>query len=147
MQITCNTSRALHVQHVVCHVVRRDRSPVQSDRVEIAFILALFYWLKPSTDEGREETGVPGENPRRRASDSFSACDRLPTVYILTLRLWVSLICISTQQTVEGRGALQHRYSTEATVQHVLQSPDGVLQIYPRVVRLAWSLGRGPSSD
>ena len=26
------------------------------------FILALFYWLKPFTDEGGEETGVPGEN-------------------------------------------------------------------------------------
>ena len=35
---------------------------MKSDRVEIAFISALLYWLKPLTDEGREETGVPREN-------------------------------------------------------------------------------------
>ena len=33
------------------------------DRVEIAFILALFYCVKPLTDEGGDETGVPKENP------------------------------------------------------------------------------------
>ena len=32
--------------HFVCHVVRRDSSAIKFDRVEIAFILALFYWLK-----------------------------------------------------------------------------------------------------
>ena len=31
--------------------------------VEIGFIKALLYWRKPLTDEGGEETGVPGENP------------------------------------------------------------------------------------
>ena len=51
------------MQRVVCHVVGRDSSAVKFDRVEIAFILALFYWLKPLTDDGGEETGVPGENP------------------------------------------------------------------------------------
>ena len=51
------------MQPAVCHLVRRDSSAVTFDRVEIAFILALFYWLKPLTDEGGEETGVPGENP------------------------------------------------------------------------------------
>ena len=30
---------------------------------EIAFILALFYWLDNKPDEGKSETGVPGENP------------------------------------------------------------------------------------
>ena len=60
--IVCR-SRAYQVQPAVCHLVRRDSSAVKFDRVEIAFILALFYWLKPLTDEGGEETGVPGENP------------------------------------------------------------------------------------
>ena len=31
--------------HVMCHLVRRDSSAVKFDRVEIAFIWALFYWL------------------------------------------------------------------------------------------------------
>ena len=51
------------MQQLVCHVTRRDSSAIKFDRVEIAFISALFYWLKPSTDKGGEETGVPGENP------------------------------------------------------------------------------------
>ena len=45
VQITWNTSSADHVQSVTCHVVRRDSSAIKFDRVEIAFILALFYWL------------------------------------------------------------------------------------------------------
>ena len=61
MQITCSTSGAHYVQQV-CHMVRRDSSANKFDRVEIAFTLALFYWLKPLTNEGGEETGVPGEN-------------------------------------------------------------------------------------
>ena len=36
--ITCSTQSAYHVQHVVCHVVRRDSSAITFDRVEIAFI-------------------------------------------------------------------------------------------------------------
>ena len=63
VQITCNTSSAYHVQPAVCHLVRRDSSATKSDRVEIAFILALFCWLKPWTDEEGEETRVLGENP------------------------------------------------------------------------------------
>ena len=58
-----------HVQHVVCHVVRRGSSAIKFGRAELAFICALFYWLIGLTDEegkGRGEgggTGVPGENP------------------------------------------------------------------------------------
>ena len=63
VQITFNTSSAYHVQPAVCHLVRRDSSAFKFDRVELSFIFALFYWLKPLTDEGGEETGVPGENP------------------------------------------------------------------------------------
>ena len=40
------TSCAYHVQHVTCHVVRRDSSASRCDRVEIAFILALFFMAK-----------------------------------------------------------------------------------------------------
>ena len=66
-------SCANHVQHIeqhaVCHLVRRDSCAIKFDRVEIVFISAVFDGLKPLTDEGGEETGVPGENPRRRASE------------------------------------------------------------------------------
>ena len=48
VQITCNTSSAYPVQHVLCHVEQRD---AQLNRVEAAFILALFNWLKPWTDK------------------------------------------------------------------------------------------------
>ena len=58
-----NITWAYHVQRDVCHLVRRDSSAVKFDRVEIVFILALRYWLRPLTDEGGEETGAPGENP------------------------------------------------------------------------------------
>ena len=54
VQITCNTSGAYHVQHVVCHVLRRDSSAIKFERVEIAFILSHYRWLKPLTDEGHE---------------------------------------------------------------------------------------------
>ena len=40
------------MQRVVCHLVRGDSSAIKFDRVEMAFILALLYWLKPLTDEG-----------------------------------------------------------------------------------------------
>ena len=46
------------MQRVVCHLERRDSSAIKSDRVEIAFMLALLL-----IDEGGEEVGAPGENP------------------------------------------------------------------------------------
>ena len=51
VQIMCNTSSGYHLQHAVCHLVQRDSSAIMSDRVEIAFILALSYRLKPLTDQ------------------------------------------------------------------------------------------------
>ena len=51
MHITCNTLIAYHVQHAMCHLVGRDSSDTKFDRVEIAFIWALLYWLKPLTHE------------------------------------------------------------------------------------------------
>ena len=34
---------AHHVQHVVCHLVRRGSSAIKFDRVEIACILAFYF--------------------------------------------------------------------------------------------------------
>ena len=55
-QVARVQSSANHLQHierllshVVCHLVQRDSSATKCDRVEIALILALFYWLKPLT--------------------------------------------------------------------------------------------------
>ena len=63
VQITSKTLSAYHAHHVVCHVVGRDSSAIKFDTVEFAFIVALFYWLKPLTDQREEEAGVPRENP------------------------------------------------------------------------------------
>ena len=63
VQITCNTSSTYHMQHVVYHMAQRNSSAIKFDRVEIAYIVALSYWLKPLTNEGGEETRVPRENP------------------------------------------------------------------------------------
>ena len=47
----------------MCHIVRGDSPATKFDRLETAFILALSCGLKPLTDEGGEETGVPGKKP------------------------------------------------------------------------------------
>ena len=60
MQITCNTSSAYHVQNVY-HVVRRDNSTIKFDRVEIAFILALFCWLRLRTGHNRLTSHMHGK--------------------------------------------------------------------------------------
>ena len=46
----------------------------------MAFILALIHWLKPSADEGGEETGVTGENPRGRTSENFTQIYESPKI-------------------------------------------------------------------
>ena len=45
VQITRDTSEAHRVQHVLCHVVRRDSSPIHFGRVNVAFNLS-FVWMK-----------------------------------------------------------------------------------------------------
>ena len=45
MQIMCNTLSAYSMQHTLCLLVQRNSSASKLDGVEIAFILALFYWL------------------------------------------------------------------------------------------------------
>ena len=87
VQITCNTSGAHHVQDV-CLVVRRDISAVKFDRVEIAFILALFYWLKPLTDEW----GGGNRSTRRKLlMTHFSKCDVLKPEQFKHLNLHSSI--------------------------------------------------------
>ena len=71
---------ANHVQHIEClssaSVMLRatwyegtaqllSLTELKSDLFEL-----YFYWLNHKTDEGGEETGVPGENPWRRASEN-----------------------------------------------------------------------------
>ena len=68
-----NTSSGHHVQHVMlcatwCKGYKG--SAIKFDRVDIAFYLSFIFWAGPLTDEGGEETGVPGENPWRRASEN-----------------------------------------------------------------------------
>ena len=69
---SCATHRALITckRHVTYHLVWRDSSAIKFDRVEIAFIWALFYWLNHYSNEGGEETGVPRENPWQWASEN-----------------------------------------------------------------------------
>ena len=47
----------------MCHVVRNNSSAIKSDRVKIAFILALFYWTKPLSDERGEKPERPEKTP------------------------------------------------------------------------------------
>ena len=44
------------MSNAVCHVIQRESLAINFDRVEITFILALFYWLKPFTDEDNVST-------------------------------------------------------------------------------------------
>ena len=65
VQITCNTT-SMCLSRATCGVPRGTKGQLsyyagQSlNRIYFSF---LFYWLKPLTDEGGEETGVPKENP------------------------------------------------------------------------------------
>ena len=44
-------------------MVRRDSSVIKFDRAEIAFILALLYWLKPLTDDVGRKPEYPEKSP------------------------------------------------------------------------------------
>ena len=95
VQIMCNTSSVYHMQHAVCHLVRRDSSAIKMDRVEIAFILALSLlaetinlWMrrgnqsthrKPLTTSFRKCHILKPENssPKRDSNPHSSIGDRL----------------------------------------------------------------------
>ena len=55
----CHTSRAYHGQHAVCEL----KAQLLNLTEFVTLILVLLFQMKPITDEGGEETGVPGENP------------------------------------------------------------------------------------
>ena len=67
VQITCYTSSAYHVQHDVLRATWYEGTARQTlNRIYLSFILLA----EPLTNEGGEETGVPGENPWQRASEN-----------------------------------------------------------------------------
>ena len=58
VQVMCNKSSAYHVQPATWYEgIRRDSSAIKFDRVEIAFILTLFYWLnhQPMKEDRKSE--------------------------------------------------------------------------------------------
>ena len=63
VQIMCNTLSTYHVQHVVCHVVRRDSSVIKSDKVLSCIYYSFVLLAEPFGNEGGEETRVWGQNP------------------------------------------------------------------------------------
>ena len=72
MQIKCNTLSAYHMQHVVIRATWYEGTAQLLSLTELKSHLFELYlnWLKPLTDEGGEETGVPEENLRRWASEN-----------------------------------------------------------------------------
>ena len=73
VQIRYSTSGAYHVQRVVLHATWYEGTAqllslteFNLNRIYLSFILLA----KPLTDEGEEETRVPGENPWQRASEN-----------------------------------------------------------------------------
>ena len=59
----CNILDAYHMQDAECHVVGRDSSAVKFDRVKIAFVLALFHWLKMPHTRARKFKPQPRLDP------------------------------------------------------------------------------------
>ena len=64
VQITCNTTSADHVQHVVLHATWYEGTVQLLSLTELkSHLFELYLLAQPLTDEGGEETRVPGENP------------------------------------------------------------------------------------
>ena len=66
-----HTSSIYHVQHAVCHVVRRHSSATMFDKVEIAFILALIS-LTETINQWRR--GGNMSTRRKPLTSSFRKC-------------------------------------------------------------------------
>ena len=90
-QITCNTSSTDHVKHVVCQMLRRDSSAIKFDRVEIALMLTVFYWVKrgeiPVSVAFQDVTKPPGHrggsreaSPQPHTTTTWFS----PVVFLLT---------------------------------------------------------------
>ena len=95
MQITCNTFRAYdHVQHAVCHLVRRDSSATNVDKVETAFILALSLLAesiipmkkgrKPECPEKKKLNDECQEMPHTKARKFTPEARLKPTLTLVT---------------------------------------------------------------
>ena len=65
VKITCNTSSAYHVQHVVLRATWYEGTAQLLSLTDFKshFYLSFILLAEPFTGEGGEETGVPGENP------------------------------------------------------------------------------------
>ena len=72
--------------HVVSHMVRKDSSAIKFNRVEIAFISALLYWLRPLFGKGGGGGGGCKPGYPEKTPD-----DELDITYILCLGL---LYCV-----------------------------------------------------
>ena len=64
------------------HVIWRDSSAVNFDRVEIAFSCSLFIWLKSSTEEEGEESEVSGKNP------PYDKLQKMTHTKVRNFKLW-----------------------------------------------------------
>ena len=51
------------MQHVVCHVARRDSSAIKFDRVKIAFVLVSFYQLNHLPMKDGRKPEYPEKTP------------------------------------------------------------------------------------
>ena len=65
--IMCIKRLSCAICRVMCHMVGRDSSAIKFDSFNHTY-LSFILLAEPLTNEGGEETGVPGENPWRRAS-------------------------------------------------------------------------------
>ena len=79
VQITCNTSSAYHVQHVVFRATWLEGTAPLLSLTELNLHLFELLLSEPLTDEGGEETGVPGENLWRLASQRQKFQSKLTT--------------------------------------------------------------------
>ena len=105
-QVARAQSRANHVQHserlsratcrITCHVVLRDSSAIEFDRVEIAFIWALFHWLNHlPIKEGRKPEYLektPGDILQKMPHYTDTGATSLTTNFI-TPGPWQSIRC------------------------------------------------------
>ena len=73
VQITCNTSGAYHVQHVMLCAMWYEGTAQPLSLTEFnSHLFELFILLaEPLTDEGGEETEVPGEKRQASENDTY----------------------------------------------------------------------------
>ena len=65
---------AYHVRHVVLRATWYEGTAQLLKHSLNHIYFSFVYLAEPLTDEGGEETGVPGENPLQRASENATYC-------------------------------------------------------------------------